>query len=70
MPEQSTLRSPQIYPKREEIFFAEREDLAAHPNVEGAQLQRPWFGVGGREVAASQVEVAVVGQAGAVLDGV
>ena len=52
------------------MLLAEREDLAAQPNVAGAQLQRPSFGVGGRLVAASQVEVAVVGQAGAVLEGV
>lgn len=70
IPEQSTPRSPQMYPKRLLMLAAERLGLAWQPNEAGAQLQRPWLGVGGREVAAIQTEVAVVGQLGGVLLGV
>jgi len=70
MPEQSTPRSPQMYPKRVLRLLAERLGLAAQPKVEGTQLHRPSLGVGGRDVAAIHTDVFVAGQAGGVLDGV
>lgn len=70
IPEQSTAKSPQMYPKRSLMLVGARLGLAAQPRLGRTQLQRPSLGVGGRLVAASQTPAVGEGQGGAELEGV